>query len=253
MTSALLEDRFGVSRMDVMMKSSVSLDSEELNACLRRLQNYEPVQYVTQKAHFLGLEFFVNEHVLIPRPETEELADWVTTEHPNFEGVIWDVGTGSGCIAIELSHSLQKARVFGIDVSDGALEVAKKNNERIGVHAEMVHCDILTGLPDAPAPTIIVSNPPYIPETEESSMERNVLDNEPKEALFVPDQDPLLFYRRIAEIGVVVLPKNGELFFEIHERYGKETVALLEGLDYTVELRKDMQGKDRMVRARRCV
>jgi release factor glutamine methyltransferase len=250
-TSLLLEDRFGISRMDVMMKKIVSVDDEKLDSCVKRLQNHEPVQYVTGKAHFLGEEFFVDENVLIPRPETEELVEWVAAEHPNLEEVIWDVGTGSGCIAISLSYKLQKARVLGLDVSEGALEVAKKNNEQIRNMAEMVHCDILAGLPDAPNPTIIVSNPPYIPENERSSMERNVVDNEPKEALFVPDNDPLLFYRRIAELGLEVLPKNGELFFEIHEILGKDVVSLLSEMGYQTELRKDLQGKDRMLRARR--
>lgn len=251
--SILLEDKFGISKMDVMMKENVEIDQTNLDQSIERLLKNEPVQHVTGIAHFMGEKFLVNENVLVPRPETEELVDWVIRENADAKFVIWDIGTGSGCIAMSISKAFKAAQVFGIDISEEALEVARKNDRRIGSSVEFVCQDVLIGIPDILRPDVIISNPPYIPEEEKALMNRNVVDYDPELALFVPNEDPLLFYRRIAEVGLEVLSENGLIYFEIHESQGAAVVELLSQLGYETELRKDLQGKDRMVRARRCV
>ena len=232
-----------------------------------RVAQGEPVQYILREADFCGLTLKVQPGVLIPRPETEELVAWVG-EYVNSKRIL-DIGTGSGCIAVALANKLKKAEVEAWDVSDEALEIARENAKRNGVQVKTSKVDVLDINPNSQLSTlncqlspltsnlspltsynIIVSNPPYICEEEKAEMERNVLEHEPELALFVPDDDPLLFYRRIAELGLSLLKENGLLFFEINRRFGEEVVKMLQGKGYReVELRQDMFGNDRMVKA----
>ena len=247
-----------------------------------RVAQGEPVQYVLGEADFCGLTMKVKPGVLIPRPETEELVAWVvenvkansnllplTSNLSPFK--LLDIGTGSGCIAVALAKKLKEAEVEAWDVSDDALEIARENAKRNGVQVKTSKVDVLdinansnsqlstvnfqlstltSHLSPLTSYNIIVSNPPYICEEEKAEMERNVLEHEPRLALFVPDDDPLLFYRRIAELGLSLLKEKGLLFFEINRRFGEEVVKMLQGKGYReVELRQDMFGNDRMVKA----
>jgi len=250
-TSQFLEDAFGITKMDIMLMESVTYEAAELEDKLERLNNLEPVQYVTGVAHFMGSKFTVDSNVLIPRPETEELVDWIISENTVETPTIWDIGTGSGCIAISLALGIPSAKVVATDISEEALQIVKTNNSELNSKVDFIQSDILKNTLPSASFDIIVSNPPYIPEMEQELLHKNVLDNEPDEALFVPDNDPLLFYRRIAEVGQEKLKSGGWLYFESHEKYAEEVCDLLEGLDYrNIELKKDMQGKERMVRVR---
>lgn len=241
----LLEDMCGLSRTDVLMgKTPEDVDAVERAA--ERVAKGEPVQYVTGKTWFCGLEFHVEPGGLIPRCETEELVRMVAQKKPCR---VLDVGTGSGCIAVSLASLLPEAEVTAIDVSDDALRIAQGNAERLNVDVRFVRCDILSEDVDGQY-DCVVSNPPYICDSEAEDMERNVLDHEPHLALFVPDDDPLLFYRRIAEVALGVLSEKGVLAFEINRRFGNEVVEMLKGMGYeNVVLLKDQFGNDRMVEA----
>ena len=225
----------------------------ELEDILARLKRFEPFQYITGETSFCGLPLHVAPGVLIPRPETAELVDWIVTDFGDKAHLnIVDIGTGSGCIAIALAKFLPGARVSAWDISDTALDIARRNAERNGVHVDFKQVDVLSHIVPAGQATICVSNPPYICEREKAGMERNVLDWEPEQALFVPDEDPLRFYRKIAEEASKRLSPDGVLYYEINQAYGHETVALLESMGYhNVELRKDLSGNDRMIKARR--
>lgn len=228
-----------------------------------RLLTHEPIQHITGIAHFYGREFIVSPDVLIPRRETEELVElvknWGSGERSQQSGVggqkqsisILDVGTGSGCIPITLALELENipAQIFGWDVSEAALAVARKNAAKLGATVILRQGDILQAVPDEfEGLDIIVSNPPYVTQSEKAELAPNVRDHEPGLALFVEDHDPLLFYRKIAQLGKSWLKPGGMLFFEINERFGQETVDLLESLGYEeVRLQKDLGGKDRMV------
>lgn len=210
-----------------------------------------PIQYITGTTWFMGEPYNVNEQVLIPRPETEELVDWVI-EYAAIKGKalrILDIGTGSGCIAIALKKALPEAIVSGIDISTGAIKIAAANAAALNADIEWIALDILNTafLPDQY--DVIVSNPPYIPMQEMKNMELQVTDHEPNIALFVPDEDPLLFYRTIARLAKLHLSTNGQLFFEIHYDQGDAMITLLDEMHFHAELRTDMFGKDRMVRA----
>jgi release factor glutamine methyltransferase len=210
-----------------------------------------PIQYITGKTWFMGEPYIVNEQVLIPRPETEELVDWVI-EYAAIKGKalrILDIGTGSGCIAIALKKALPDAIVSAIDISTGAIKIAAANAAALNADIELIALDILNTafLPDQY--DVIVSNPPYIPMQEMKNMELQVTDHEPNIALFVPDEDPLMFYRAIARLAKLHLSTNGQLFFEIHYDQGDAMIALLDEMHFHAELRTDMFGKDRMVRA----
>ncbi len=210
-----------------------------------------PIQYITGKTWFMGEPYNVNEQVLIPRPETEELVDWVI-EYAAIKGKalrILDIGTGSGCIAIALKKALPEAIVSGIDISTGAIKIAAANAAALKADIEWIALDILNTafLPDQY--DVIVSNPPYIPMQEMKNMELQVTDHEPNIALFVPDEDPLMFYRTIARLAKLHLSTNGQLFFEIHYDQGDAMITLLDEMHFHAELRTDMFGKDRMVRA----
>lgn len=218
---------------------------------LDRLQKEEPIQYIIGHEKFLGRSYKVTPSVLIPRPETEELVNWIVSDHQNSAPCqILDIGTGSGCIAISLAKLLPQATVTAWDISADALVVAAENGANHEATVTFEQCDVLaTNQINFPV-NIIVSNPPYIAQEEEREMEAHVLQWEPHTALFVPNHDPLLFYRKIATLGLTALPNGGHLYFEINEAYGKETIQLLEELGYSsLELRTDFFGKERMIKA----
>lgn len=245
----LFEDLLGVDRPTILAESYSGLDTGKLDGAIRRLLNYEPIQYVTGIADFYGRKFEIASGALIPRPETEELVSMIVRENAVEKPKILDVGVGSGCIAIILSLEI-KGEVFGTDVSVDALKIAKRNAQRLGATVSFYEQDILKKGILKQNLDIIVSNPPYIPEKEKGFMHSNVLRYEPKQALFVPDDDPILFYQRIAEEGLTSLKQGGKLYFEIHENFGKEVQEYLIQLGYMeVSIHQDMQGKDRMISA----
>jgi len=216
-----------------------------------QLAQGKPIQYIIGKSWFLGNDYFVNESVLIPRPETEELVEWVSeyAQIINKPLQIADIGTGSGCIAIALSLLLPDATVTGIDISEDALQVAQKNATALAANIEWVQQDILMSASLPGNYDIMVSNPPYIPIREKATMQDQVTLHEPDIALFVTNEDSLIFYKMIARLGKQALNKNGQLFFEIHYDQGPALLKLLDEMNYHAELRQDMFGKDRMIRA----
>ncbi len=245
----LLEDVFGVHQMDFLMNEESKIDEKELKMYVNRLLNYEPIQYVTGAAHFYGRKFKMETGVLIPRPETEELVRLIIDQNDVNQPRILDVGIGCGCIAISLALELS-ATVYGIDITEKALKLAEVNSKRLGSDCEFITCDILEADPSVKELDVLVSNPPYIPNRDKSAMHQNVLDFEPEDALFVPDDDPLKFYNRISEFGKTALKSTGKLYFEIHEEYGDELKSLVKKLGYTnVCIHQDMQGKDRILSA----
>lgn len=211
----------------------------------------KPIQYIIGKSWFLGNDFLVNESVLIPRPETEELVEWVTeyAQIINKPLHIADIGTGSGCIAISLTLLLPDATVSGMDISEEALQVAQKNATALAARVDWVQQDILMSASLPGNYDVIVSNPPYIPIREKATMQDQVIKHEPDIALFVTNEDPLIFYKMIARLGKQALNKNGQLFFEIHYDQGDALLKMLDEMNYHAELRQDMFGKDRMIRA----
>ena len=229
-------------------------EKERIRMIVEHLKQSEPLQYILGVADFYSLEFEVNPHVLIPRPETEELVEQVIIDHEKQQGKILDIGTGSGCIAIALGKHLKNAELFAMDISKEALNTARRNAKRNGVAVTFIHTDILSpAKAEADIPFLfdtIVSNPPYIKESEKKDIEDNVLKYEPHSALFVPDKDPLLFYRHIAKFGKKKLKRNGRLYFEINAQCGNATVDMLRNEGYkNIELLQDLSGKDRIVKA----
>ena len=254
MASILLQDVLGLSRADVVMKGDENIDAGKLrflNDVLTRLKNEEPLQYILGRTEFYGLDILLNPDVLIPRSETEELIAWVlntvNTETPK----ILDFGTGSGCIPLALKKNLPKSKITGVDKSQKALKLAKKNGRSLNLDVEFLAFDILRDAPSKMGTVdVVVSNPPYVRFSEREKMNSNVLKYEPHMALFVKDEDPLIFYRKIADIGKQILKESGLLFFEINEEFGNEILSLLRDKGYeNTELRKDLNGKDRMVKA----
>ena len=254
----LTEYLHNLKRVDVALNPDFELSEEAVekwNAILAELQQEKPIQYITEEAWFYGLRFEVNENTLIPRPETEELVEWIIESQKSKvqsqKLEILDIGTGSGCIPVSLKVNLPQANVSAIDISEKALEVAKRNAAINKVDINFIQANILEveDLFQFPSPyNIIVSNPPYVRVLEKQEIKKNVLDYEPHLALFVDDTDALLFYRKIAQLALKNLTPNGLLFFEINQYLGKETVALLENLGFNnIELRKDIYGNDRMI------
>jgi release factor glutamine methyltransferase len=227
----------------------------DLESSLTRLSSYEPIQYVLNEAWFCGLKFYVDRNVLIPRPETEELVDWIITncKFPLHDLSILDIGTGSGCISISLKRRLGKAEVWATDISRDALDVAKRNATGLGVTVNFVEQDFLSPVAtdELPRFDIIVSNPPYIPIAEKTSMQRNVTDYEPGIALFVPDKDPLVFYEAIAQFGREHLKDSGCIYVELYEELAEEVARIFREHGYDTERKIDMQGKPRMLKAAR--
>lgn len=237
----------------------------ELNDILTRLQTGEPIQYILGYTEFYGLPFKVNPAVLIPRPETEELVEWALASVSSWQLAvnsqeqlavknILDIGTGSGCIAISLKKNLPAVQISAIDISTDALQTAKQNADLNEVDINFIQADILNinSEIEIPKSEIIISNPPYVTLHDKTRMHTNVTDFEPHTALFVPENDPLIFYKAIADFAINNLASNGLLFFEINESLGRETVEMLESKGFkNVELRKDMSGRDRMVKGTR--
>ena len=219
---------------------------KELANILTRLCRYEPIQYIQGRTRFLGRDFHVAPGVLIPRPETEELVERIIGKAPAGAHIL-DIGTGSGCIAISLSLSVPEAQVTAWDISSEAIRIARDNARMLNADVHFAACDVLTIQPDANERyDIIVSNPPYVTERERETMEPNVLEWEPAQALFVPNHDPLRFYRRIADLGRQLLTPNGQLYFEINQAYGKDTAKMLHEYGYTsIQIEKDLSGNDR--------
>ena len=250
----LLVEVFGFSTLELYGGKDRGFSEKEqelLSDIVCRLQNHEPIQYIIGRETFMGLVFEVNENVLIPRPETQELVNWILEDRRADEGCkILDIGTGSGCIPISLAHFMSGAELEAWDISDGALDVARRNASQNEVKVLFRKQNVLEAVPSSSCYDVIVSNPPYITEQEKVDMEANVLDWEPSIALFVPDTDPLLFYRKIAELGLEMLVAGGALYFEINRAYGEMMKTMLEDMGYNnVELRKDMFGNDRMIKA----
>lgn len=249
----IIEKLTGFSRTQIIVnKNTLFSDKQqhEIESFIEKLKKFVPIQYILGKTEFYVLNFTVNESVLIPRPETEELVDWIQKENDRTANInILDIGTGSGCIAISLKHEFPNAMVDAFDISDKALEMAKLNAKQNNLEVNFSIVDILNPFETSKKWDIIVSNPPYIPEAEKSEIHANVLDYEPHLALFVPNNDPLLFYRQIGLFAQKHLNTNGKLYFEIHRDAGQTGIDLLTELGFhTVELRKDISGNDRMLK-----
>jgi release factor glutamine methyltransferase len=253
----LIELKLNLSRIEVALQPDLAISETTitfLQKAIAALKKNIPIQYITGETGFYGLKFNVNESVLIPRPETEELVDWILENSKpktqNSKLKILDIGTGSGCIAISLAKNLSNTDVFALDISSEALKIAKKNALLNNVDIYFSEIDILN-TPDLPEKyNIIVSNPPYVRELEKELMQQNVLAYEPHLALFVKDNNPLLFYDRIADLANKHLSKKGSLYFEINQYLGNETVALLKQKGFqNIELKKDIFGVDRMIKA----
>lgn len=260
----LIEEILGFKRIDSVLKADFLISSDVLNQLqniTERLLKEEPIQYIIGNTEFYGLPFLVNKNTLIPRPETEELVEWIITEVSEAHGKniinfsILDIGTGTGCIPISIKHNLPNTIVSAIDVSSEALKVARKNAKLNTVEINFIEQDILytddlNQVLDSKKIDIIVSNPPYVRNLEKVEIKNNVLENEPHLALFVEDNNPLIFYDKIANLAVRHLTKNGLLFFEINQYLGKETVEILNKKGFkNIELKKDFVGNDRMIKA----
>lgn len=251
----ILEDFHHMKRVDLALNPAFELSPElfqQWENVVAQLKEQRPIQYILGETEFYGLPFYVNEHTLIPRQETEELVDWIIKDlkikNQKSEFKILDIGTGTGCIAISLAKNLPNAKVYAMDVSDKALAVAKRNAERNTVNITFIHQSILETKDLGETFDIIVSNPPYVRNLEKAEIKKNVLEYEPHLALFVEDNDALLFYRKITELAIKNLSENGQLYFEINQYLGNEMVQLLQQHNFKdVELRKDIYGNDRMI------
>lgn len=252
----IFESVCGLSFTEQILKKDEKLNLPEIQkieAIIQRLKTHEPIQYIFGEIEFYGLNLNLTSSVLIPRPETEELVQWIIESNSFDSPRILDIGTGSGCIPLALKSKIKNASVSGVDISEDALEVAKQNASLNNLDVSFFQTDILDwenykwNTFD-----VIVSNPPYVRELEKQEMQTNVLEYEPENALFVSDEDPLIFYRRIAEFAQKYLVKDGKLFFEINEYLGKEMCNLLEHKDFVdIVVKKDMNGRDRMVYCRK--
>ncbi len=261
----LAEKYLSLSRIQIALKADGKVSeeaSERFEKALLRLKKQEPIQYIIGETEFYGLLFKVNQHTLIPRPETEELVEWVVSEQASTTQnaghvTILDIGTGSGCIAISLAKNLPNSQVHAVDISSEAIKMARQNAVENRVEVDFFQTDILKtkSLPTGEVQAekhydIIVSNPPYVRELEKKQMQPNVLDYEPETALFVHDNDPLLFYRVISRLAKTSLKPGGTLFFEINEHFGNEVAELLKEEGFTkIEVKQDIYGKDRMVKS----
>lgn len=255
----LIEEYLGLNRVDLVIKADFKIDESKLiilNKVLKRLQKEEPIQYIIGHTEFFGYPLIVNQNTLIPRPETEELVAWIIDEvknnsnYSNKQISILDIGTGTGCIPISLAKELNNAVISAIDVSEKALEIAKKNAIENQVNINFITKDILQTTNLNTQFDIIISNPPYVRNLEKKEINNNVLENEPHLALFVEDNNALIFYDKIADLAKNHLNKNGCLFFEINQYLGQETSTLLKSKAFkNIELRKDIFKNDRMLKA----
>jgi release factor glutamine methyltransferase len=254
-TNLLFKTLFGIDRLHIYLNQDFILPSESrirIMEIARALRTGKPIQYILGKTFFYGCTIKVNEGTLIPRPETEELVDLIIKETRDFKGKITDIGAGSGCIAISLKKSLKSAEVTGLDISENALEVARSNAILNDADVSFINCDILHfDQAEVPGCDIIVSNPPYVMESEKQFMSRNVLDFEPHKALFVPDNDPLLFYRAILNFSEKKLSSEGQIYLEINEKKGDEILHLLDIAGFSeIKIITDMNGKNRFIKGK---
>ena len=250
-TAYVCEGRFGLRFTDVVVEPSAPMpERDDLSQVLAEIRDHRPAQYITGWAYFAGRKIAVREGVLIPRPETEEMVQHIVRRNASRRGLsVLDVGTGSGCIAVTLASELPDARLTALDVSATALEVMSENAERCGVQVRALCCDVLHSDPDGRY-DLIVSNPPYVTNSERQAMLPNVLRYEPHRALFVDDDDPLLFYRAIAQMATRVLKPQATLWFEINERFGEQVCCMLNDERFErVALHADLFGKPRVVEA----
>lgn len=257
LTRLIFEAVCGWSFTEQLIKKQEKIKDEDfikIKKIVARLKKFEPVQYILGETEFYGLRLNVNPSVLIPRPETEELVDWMVRSNLPANSLILDIGTGSGCIALALKSALKNAKVSGTDISEGALQTAHENAARNKLDVHFYRSDILKQEnPDNEIYNVIVSNPPYIKESEKLLMLPNVLEYEPANALFVTDNDPLVFYRSIAGFAKKYLAENGKLFFEINENLGFEMKNMLIDFGFcNIEIRNDINGKNRMICCTKC-
>lgn len=255
----LMDEFLNLKRIDITIQPDFEIPYDIfplLKDALERLKNEEPIQYIIGNTEFYGYPFLVDESTLIPRPETEELVEWILTEigsekfKNNKPLHILDIGTGTGCIPISLAKNSTNATISAIDISSDALKTAKKNADLNSVTINFIEADILQTATLHQNFDIIISNPPYVRELEKAEIKNNVLQNEPHLALFVSDDNPLIFYDKIADLTKIHLNQNGLLFFEINQYLGKETVQMLSEKGFkNIELRKDFSGNDRMIKA----
>ena len=253
----LLDHLHQLQRIDLVLQPNFQISNEEIvawNTFLEQLLSHHPIQYLIGTTFFYGLPFRVTPSVLLPRPETEELVAWVLQNHSaKPPTTLLDIGTGSGCIAISLAHHLSNTKVYAMDVSSKALEIATSNAKLNQVEVTFLEQDILKTENLANQFDVLVSNPPYVRELEKQEIKPNVLEHEPHLALFVSDENPLLFYRKIAELALQSLTPEGKLYFEINQYLGAATVSLLQELGFkNIQLQKDFMGNDRMIQASLC-
>lgn len=256
----LIEHYFDLERFVLAMQPELLIDKEQetiIFQALSELKLEKPIQHIIGTSYFMDLDFKVNEHVLIPRPETEELVRWILDDVKDVKQslTILDMGTGSGCIPISLDKNLTNSKVFGLDISTDALKVADENNRLLGANVNFFNADILSLDKETTTKEldqkfdVIISNPPYVRELEKEEMQNNVIDHEPGLALFVPDEDPLKFYSAVVNFAADHLNEDGCLYLEINQYLGKETTILLKESNFkTIELRKDVFGNDRMIK-----
>jgi len=249
----LTEAFFGIKRLDLALNPELEIDEfqvKKIESALARLKNHEPIQHIIGETDFFGLTFKVDKNVLVPRPETEELVQWILDDFASEKKAlkILDIGTGSGCIAISLAKNLPIAQISAIDISEKALEIAKTNAEINKTEINFLQEDILQAGNLAGSWDIIVSNPPYVRELEKKEMQRNVLEYEPETALYVKDEDPLLFYNKITRLARESLNPGGKLYFEINQYLADETEKMMQGQGFITEKRKDIFGNYRMLK-----
>ncbi|TRO67014.1 peptide chain release factor N(5)-glutamine methyltransferase [Christiangramia sabulilitoris] len=255
----LTEYYLGLRRIDIAMNPEHELSEVQMTTfekAILRLKDHEPVQYIIGKTEFYGLEFYVNKNVLIPRPETEELVEWIISDHSDHKEInrklkILDIGTGSGCIPISLAKNIPDSEVSSYDISSEALSLARQNADLNDAEVNFHKVDILNLDRLKDNFDIIVSNPPYVRELEKQEMHKNVLKYEPALALYVANNDALIFYKKIGELAYESLREHGALYFEINQYLARETKAIIEDLGFEAELKKDIFGKYRMLKAKR--
>ena len=250
----IVMQRGGITRSDILVDPHAPLDIADVDAICEELRSWRPVQYILGTAYFADMDLEVREGVLIPRPETEELVEWIAADMPHAKRIL-DVCTGSGCIALALARSIAQSDVCGIDISTDALAIAQRNAERYAPRVKFLMADALADFSAVAGDgfDVIVSNPPYIPEADRAAMRPNVTRYEPDMALFVPDDDPLLFYRAIAHTSRRMLAEGGRLYFEIYETQASAMATMLSAEGYSATLRDDFRGKPRMICATRTI
>lgn len=241
-------ERGNISRSDLLVEPNATLDIPDIETICSELRSWRPVQYILGSAYFQDMELEVSEGVLIPRPETEELVEWIVEDMPHAKRIL-DVCTGSGCIALALARNITASKVYGMDISPEALSIARRNGMRYAPDVEFIEADALKDFSELLGGKldVIVSNPPYIPEADSALMRPNVTLYEPNIALFVPDGDPLIFYRSIARTARKMLADHGRLYFEIYEELAENMATMLHGEGYETTLREDFRGKPRMI------